>query len=355
MKQIKQRFAMLLTVGPLMGLLPVSTPAQVDGNTVYFFDLLTIPDCSTNNINGRLENGATLGADVPFPAAYAGNQSVSLNGTGVTNAMESHVLISRTPLPFDLSTNDFSVHMWVKPNESRGMTLFTSSTIPDVFLQRIELSLAASNEVGQAVLRLDDTFGGLLPAFLFSGSSDDVPVGAWTHVAAVLDRSGANGPTNSVYLYINGAEAASQDVTGLGDVHDETQATRYFMAIGTSFQVQSNNEVTTVDAANAQIDEFRLIERALSPAEILAASLNSLSPGLKELEGFSVVDAGIDDTGLRFASDTNSNYVLQFANHPNPNSFLGTGFTVQGTGADITVLDPDGFSTSKVYRILKLQ
>jgi len=125
--------------------------------------------------------------------------------------------------------------------------------------------------------------------------------------------------------------------------------------IPAGLQVQSNNEVTTVDAANAQIDEFRLIERALSPAEILAASLNSLSPGLKELEGFSVVDAGIDDTGFRFASDTNSNYVLQFANHPNPNSFLGTGFTVQGTGADITVLDPDGFSTSKVYRILKLQ
>jgi hypothetical protein len=80
-----------------------------------------------------------------------------------------------------------------------------------------------------------------------------------------------------------------------------------------------------------------------------------LSPGLKELEGFSVVDGGIDDTGLRFTSELSADYVLQFANLPNTNTHFGTGFTIHGTGNDITVLDPDGFSTSKVYRILKLQ
>ena len=308
-----RRFTMLLGAF----LFPVFALAQVEGTPVYFFDLVTIPDCSTNNIDGRLENGATLVADVPFPAAYAGNQSVSLNGTGGTNTVESHGLISRNPLPFNhLSTNDFSVHMWVKPAESRGMTLFTSSTVPDVFMQRVELSLGSTTNAGQVMLRLDDTVEGLLPEFLFSGSSNHVPVDVWTHVAAVVDRSGATGPSTHAHLYINGAQTASQDITGLGDVHDDSQATRYFMAIGTSFQVQANNTVTTVNAAHGQIDEFRLIEKALSSAEIMAASLDSLSPGLKELEGFMSIDSKVSDTGIRFTSESNTNYVLQFANMP---------------------------------------
>lgn len=58
--------------------------------------------------------------------------------------------------------------------------------------------------------------------------------------------------------------------------------------------------------------------------------------------------------GLRFSSDANTDYLLQINNQAASGPWTNAPFTIHGTGNEITVFDPDGYSTQKTYQILAL-
>lgn len=61
-----------------------------------------------------------------------------------------------------------------------------------------------------------------------------------------------------------------------------------------------------------------------------------------------------DTIGLRFNSNPNSDYRLQFNNQAASGPWTNAPFTIHGTGDEITVFDPDGYSTQKTYRLIAL-
>jgi hypothetical protein len=77
-----------------------------------------------------------------------------------------------------------------------------------------------------------------------------LPLNAWSHVAAVYSDAG-----NSVRLYVNGNEVLSATETGSLTVNGET------LRIGIGY---------SSEAFAGLIDEVRIWDRALTPAEIQA-------------------------------------------------------------------------------------
>ena len=62
------------------------------------------------------------------------------------------------------------------------------------------------------------------------------------------------------------------------------------------------------------------------------------------------VEAG-DVTALSFSSETGETYQLEYATNPTNPDWIDTGTTILGNGEAMPAFDPDGVSTSKMYRV----
>lgn len=106
--------------------------------------------------------------------------------------------------------------------------------------------------------------------FALIRDSSPAPVGAWTHLAGIYDGKFAR-------LYVNGAEVASQALTGL------------FRADTTPVVLGGNgNDASGVptELFPGRIDELMLYARALSAAEVGALAAGALFPASARDAGF---------------------------------------------------------------------
>ena len=62
----------------------------------------------------------------------------------------------------------------------------------------------------------------------------------------------------------------------------------------------------------------------------------------------------VEDTfALGFDSAVGFTYELQSTELPQSNNWITTGATIEGTDGPLLMFDPTGFSTSKLYRVVK--
>jgi GH43 family beta-xylosidase len=217
---------------------PTSLPSQQDPITWYRFDESSgtiAADASGNAKTATLNGGAT------WVAGQSGN-AVSLSG--------SSQYVS-APAGLVSNLNDFTIATWVRLNASGTWTRifdFGSSTSVNMFL----------TPTTGANLRYAITTGGNGAEQQINASSP-LSAGAWHHLAVTL-----SGTTGS--LYLDGVQ-----------VGQNTSMTLRPSSLGNT----GNNWIGRSQYAgdsylNALVDDFRIYNRALSPAEV--QSLASAAP-----------------------------------------------------------------------------
>jgi hypothetical protein len=107
--------------------------------------------------------------------------------------------------------------------------------------------------------------------------------------------------------------------------------------------------VVTVDSGNLQtnwlqavIEEVRIYDEYLSAEQVQDL-----------FDPINVVDADVgDQVATEFLSEAGTTYELESTTDLiTSNNWSGTGATVEGTGANLALFDPAGYSTSKLYRV----
>ena len=97
------------------------------------------------------------------------------------------------------------------------------------------------------------------------------------------------------------------------------------------------------------MEEFTLWDEHFSAAQALA--IYNAGP-THLLQPVNMVDADVgDQVGTEFLSEAGTIYELESADLVSSNNWSGTGAIVQGTGANLLLYDPLGFSTAKLYRV----
>ena len=189
-----------------------------------------------------LRNGATWTTDTPF--IYPGNHALLLDGVN-DYARPGFTGSQKTWLQ---SNQDFSVEAHIKTSTLTGTYQFIAGARID---HGYYLGLTP---VGEAFFFVRDS----------SGDSATVgPVmtdGAWHHLAGVYDA------TLGMTLYVDGSPVDT-DVARTGT----TSYAGQYWAVG-------SRSLVADQWVSGAIDEVRLVDRALSPAEVLFDSQNSLVP-----------------------------------------------------------------------------
>jgi len=183
-------------------------------------------DASGNGNNGTLVNG---------PTWAAGRHGSALRFNGVNNYINLDVLSS--------TSKTYTFEFWV--NRQNQSYIFDSNNI----LDRLTIAIGTNNMPPDALI-----FGSL--------SVGSIPVGAWHHVALVLD-----GVSGMATAYIDGTKSGTAPYTGetLGGRGGSVKIGSHFFGIGYFFA--------------GLLDDFRLYTRALSQAEVRSDMNTPVSAG----------------------------------------------------------------------------
>jgi len=201
-----------------------------------------LPDQSGNNRNATLVSGG-MGAGVGYRFA-AGKVGEALY---LDSASQGHVVL---PSGLLQDACEATIATWIHLNsQSDWQRIWTFSVDRTVFMYLTTRN--ADNGVVRSGISLDGTG----PGRQFLDGPSALPTGVWTHVALVF------GPAGMV-LYINGTEAASDPAVTLRPAD-----------LGlTPFDYIGRSNFPRDPYLDGDIDEFRIYDRALSAAEILALS-----------------------------------------------------------------------------------
>lgn len=168
----------------------------------------------------------------------------------------------------DLSSGGFTIELWVNRGAAQAGTFFDMHEVPNVANQIVYVAVRSPSNRLRVLLR-DGTneVDVETSQTLASGSG-------WRHLAMVVDRGNAYGADKPrVHVFLDGVEASiatgNSDLSLLGDL-----------------QANSGNNTALVGAAATasgpveifvgNIDEFRVVKRALLPGEVAAAASSSL-------------------------------------------------------------------------------
>lgn len=206
----------------------------------------TASDLSGNDNNLTLANGPTWvtgrfnsglnfdGTVLPYDYAYCSD--ADCGGAG--------------GLDIDLNT-DFTVSAWVNPAYFGASPIVIASKLdPNTGGLGWALSLNSNGHIN-FLLR---TSGG---SYTSADDGISVPAGTWSHVAATVDRDG------TVVRYFNGLPTGASG--GISYMNGQTaDNTRAFCVGG----IDQGGNVCTLWRFNGRIDDVRVFERPLTPAEI---------------------------------------------------------------------------------------
>ena len=290
-------------------------------------------------IRDSLHNTPSFSTDVPPVAGgnYTNNRSIVFAGTG--SIRDPHVRIIDTTVGgshtnIDLSSGDISVEAWVKPMSGfpRGQTIFQSAGVRNFSPnQSIGLRIGGGDSLGGQLRWTLVDEPAVQDVNLFSGSEDQIPVGTWTHVAAILDRSGVNGKPNRAYTFMNGGLVCEADASALREPHFDVVHENYVMAVGCEF---ASKNIFVVEGMDALVDEFRLIKRAFTFAEVVDHSLNTIS-GFVNL-GEPKTEIAANAVVLEHETSAGVDYQLESTDAPSTGVWKSEPFTVHGTGDPMT-------------------
>jgi glucose/arabinose dehydrogenase/fibronectin type 3 domain-containing protein len=212
----------------------IATTATVVANgllAAYAFDEgigTTINDWSFNG------NTASVSGASWQPAGKHGG-ALEFGGTN-----DLAVIPSSTKVDASLA---LTIEAWVYPNGSQSGWRSVVQRETDAYF------LHASSAAGALVPAAGGTFNGALDYFYAPSA---IPANAWTHLAFTYDGS-------TMRLYVNGAEVNSKARTGT------VQAT----ATGAG-PVRIGNNVPYVENFLGRVDDLRMYDLALTPAQIVA-------------------------------------------------------------------------------------
>ena len=314
---------------------PTTQLAQISGAgsglvAHYTFDEgsgTTAGDSSGNGNTGTLTNGPT------WTTGKVGSGAVSFDGT--------NDVISITDVPtlnFGAS-GSFSVSFWTKPNEVTGN-----------FIAKIASSLAD----GWRFYRFSGT---LFRFFVRETGGDDTSTGViatmtagkWTHVVGVVNRA-----NNTMYLYFDGVSVGTPtNISGVGDLS----------TTGTNLHIGSYR-VASGDYVNGSLDDVRIYNRALTPAEINELYALGTGGGTVNLSPTARISAspttGVAPLAVSFNGSTSSDsdgtissYAWNFGDGQTGSSVtLSHTYTTAGTyTATLTVTDNQGATNATTQTI----
>jgi len=197
----------------------------------------TLPDMSGNGRDGTLKGSTS------FTPGKVGN-ALALNSTPDGGAYVE------MPLGSLASFQEITIATWFKITSAlQYQRIFDISTSPTVG----EMFLTTQYSTGNLHFTIRTTLdGGIVSRDDIDGPT--IPVDTWEHVAVVIDAAG-NGR-----MYLNGAQ--------IGSV---TAMTMRLSDLGTPLNDWIGRSVFVADPSfNGAIDEFRIYNRALSAAEVVA-------------------------------------------------------------------------------------
>ncbi len=261
--------------------------------------------------NATLASGAVFTTTAAPITEFANPGSLSVAGTTASTASVPNSAINRL-------TNTFSVMGWVKPGSLSGY-------------QRIIATARTSSNNGWG-------FGLLNSSIIFStvGKKDytsptlALKTGQWYHIAAVMDSS------NAVSFYINGQFVST--VTGTAPASADPDDT---LLIGAS---TASGGSTPTELFKGQIDDLRVYNRALSGAEVAAATaVTSCSEAV--LRGKILVGERSGTITL----DGACTYPLTFTETSGNGLVIASATTLEGNGATI-----ERSANAPAFRILNV-
>jgi hypothetical protein len=204
-----------------------------------------LPDESGNGRHATLASNGTGGA--PGYRFAAGRVGSALY---LQSADQAHVVL---PAGLLAHACEATVATWIYLNsQSNWQRIWTFSVDLNAYL------FLTTRNGDTGVVRYGITLTGRGPDQQFVDARGPLPTGVWTHVAVVSGVAG-------LILYINGTQVASSGSVTLSpkDVGS------------TPFDYVGRSNFPTDPYLDGNIDEFRVYDRALSPAEIQALSNGS--------------------------------------------------------------------------------
>ena len=200
------------------------------GNTAY--------DRSGQGNNGTLTNGPT--------------RTIGKIGQGLSfDGVDDYVNAGRNP-SLDMGANNFSVGGWIKTSGNpsaqagnAGYGLLAAKGSSGAGGKRYGL-WAYRQTSGVAALNLDDD-----AAEAYFEGTTNIDDGNWHMVYGVRDG-------NTAKIYVDGIQENTADITGLGSLDD----------INKDFMISVDSHAPTNYFVRGLIDDVRIYNRALTPAEI---------------------------------------------------------------------------------------
>ena len=198
-----------------------------------------LPDTSGHSKNATLANGA--GGSTPVGFSF-GTGRVG-NALTLSSSNQAYVSLPRGMLS---QLSQVTIATWVKLNSSAAFQrIFDFGVDTNTFMYLVNSASSGGGNVRFRITSLPLNKNQVLEGAVA------VPVGSWTHVALTLGDNG-------VSIYLNGAQVAQQAPAVLrpSDLGDT----------GNNFIGRS--PFAADPYLDGQIDEFRIYDRVLSPAEI---------------------------------------------------------------------------------------
>jgi hypothetical protein len=234
----------------LKGILGVGAMGQIAGYAGETADKATYStDASTMIAEWAKRAQSTTGshltmqyieADTPQPSKYSGGivgaYSMTLHGTGGI----------QTPKPVVDTSQSYTVAAWVNPASLNGFQTYLS--IDGDRVSAFFLQLLGSGKFAFSAVDPNATGNGV-----HATATDAPTIGTWYHLAGVYDAG-----AKTVSFYVNGV------------LQQTVPYTTAFKANGATAVGRGLWDGNKTDFASASIDDVRLYQAALTPAEILA-------------------------------------------------------------------------------------
>ncbi len=240
----RYRVAVHRTLNLLILLLLLNTAsADIVSNltAAWPFNLGSGTDATGNGYDGTLQTVSPV-------ADRNGNANSALQFNGSSSAIE----VAKT---FPMQ-NQQTFLAWVKPTASGAFQMIVEKAIPGYGGEvDFEMFLLADGTVTWQV----NTDNGATGIFAAAIGHTALPLGQWSFVTGVIDQA-----NNQVRLYINGVLDAT-DTMGGRNVRNGSRPIRFGKQVG--------NQATRY--FNGALDEIKIFDRALVPAEILALKANT--------------------------------------------------------------------------------
>ncbi len=166
------------------------------------------------------------------------------------------------------------------------------------------------------------------------------PLNEWFHVAMAYDDE-----AKACAVYSNGVKLVT--VTGLPQNMTASKPYR-------------NNTLGMLNPPEAisrsfrgHINSIRVYNMVLSDLQVAANFAEGPAKGVLVVPAVPIIQVNVTDIGaVRFSSQEDKTYFLQWTT--NAPDWVETGSSIEGTGGDLNLYDPDGFSMQKTYRVIEL-